>query len=364
MKKCSAIFLSLCLFVGCTEPQQKPDPVSATNPETPIEISLAYSEYPSWSTFGVAEAKGLIDGSKGKQGPLEKLYNTDVVLKLVDYDSCIQLYGTQVVDAVCITNMDILSPSLGRPTDVVAATSTSVGADALISLDGLDSLKEQPTRMLEKSVSQYVFVRCLTKRGLNPKEYPIKNLDPAAAATALQTRQDGVRNIMVWNPFVLQTLRTNDKAKVLFSSNEIPEEVIDSIAVGRDFTAKDGSDRAIRCVLAAFYEVNKLLNDPIRRDETLVALGEKFCNLDAADMAKCCEQTRFYQTPASATKLFESDTFRKVTMPQVLEFCVNYQIVPAIDKNKESSRVGFEDSTALVNFTTKYLKQVEAGQTK
>src|SRR5436305_1048695 len=44
-------------------------------------FSLAWSEYPSWSVFGVAHAEKLIDGAPGKQGPIEKKWNVDIVLK-------------------------------------------------------------------------------------------------------------------------------------------------------------------------------------------------------------------------------------------------------------------------------------------
>ncbi|MBT6103559.1 MAG: hypothetical protein HOH62_06620, partial [Verrucomicrobia bacterium] len=35
-------------------------------------FSLAWSEYPSWSVFGVADANGIINGKKGELGPVEK----------------------------------------------------------------------------------------------------------------------------------------------------------------------------------------------------------------------------------------------------------------------------------------------------
>lgn len=343
-------------FDGCSS-SEKPNSGSVSSTEKPFVISLAYSEYPSWSTFGVAESKGLIDGKEGSMGPVEKQWNTDIVLKLVDYDTCLTLYGNSTVDGVCITNNDIPSPAEGRKSVVVAPTSTSVGADAcLVVGDGraevsMDSLKEIPVYGLEKSVSQYAFTRILKKSGKNPLDYTFKNLDPAAAATALQTGQKGVQAIMVWNPFVLQTLRTNDKVEVLFDTKAIPEAVIDCIAFGEDVTKKPGADRAICAVLDAFYRVDDMLADPALRESTLVALGEKFCSLNAKDMGLCTEQTKFYSTPEAGVKLFESDKFRKETMPDVIDFCVTYKTIP------EARTIGFEDDKQTVNFTTKYLKK-------
>jgi ABC-type nitrate/sulfonate/bicarbonate transport system substrate-binding protein len=350
----------VCCFAiaGCSSNKQ-------ATAEKPFVISLAYSEYPSWSTFGVAEAKGLIDGKEGRMGPLEKNWNTDIVLKLVDYDTSITLYGNSTVDGVCITNNDIPSPAEGRKSVVVCPTSTSAGADACIVVgDGrsdisIDSLKEIQVYGLEKSVSQYAFTRILKKAGKNPLDYTFKNLDPAAAAGALQTGQKGIQAIMVWNPFVLQTLRTNDKASVLFDTRSIPEAVIDCIAFGEDVTKKPGADRAICAVLDAFYRVDAMLLDPVQRDSTLVALGEKFCSLNAQDMALCTEQTKFYSTPEAGITLFQSDKFKNETMPDVIDFCVTHKTIP------EARKIGFEDDTQTVNFTTVYLKKyIESKKSK
>ncbi len=62
-------------------------------------FSLAWSEYPSWSIFAVAEADGLINGKPGEMGSLEEKWKVDVVLHESDYDTCITMYGSQNVDA-------------------------------------------------------------------------------------------------------------------------------------------------------------------------------------------------------------------------------------------------------------------------
>ena len=57
-------------------------------------FTLAWSEYPSWSVFGVADEQGLIDGKEGEQGEIELRWNVVIVLNLADYDTCITQYGT------------------------------------------------------------------------------------------------------------------------------------------------------------------------------------------------------------------------------------------------------------------------------
>jgi hypothetical protein len=177
MKK---IFLTLSLMalmtVGCEPAKKQGTGGSAANTKAPV-FTLAWSEYPSWSVFGVASELGLVDGLEGSQGELEKKWNVDMVLKGVDYDSCIQFYGSSEADAVCITNMDILGMAVDRPAVAILPTSTSVGADACIAvgIDSLEALKGQPTKGLERSVSQYAFERILIKRGLNPSSHRSAN---------------------------------------------------------------------------------------------------------------------------------------------------------------------------------------------
>ena len=286
------------LLAGCTT-TKNPDLDAAGDggeKSTPT-FHLAWSEYPSWSVFGVADMNKLIDKDAGEMGPIEKKWNVDIILEETDYDTCITMYGSSTVDAVCITNMDILAPSLSRDSVAILPTSTSDGADAVIVTDvaDVDGLAAVDSYGLEKSVSQYMFERNLEEQGKDPANFSFKNMDPAAAAQAMQTKQANIQSIVVWNPFVLQTLRTRDGSKVLFDSTTIPGEIIDMVVVAKDSLGKDGGSDFACAVIETFYKVNQLLADADKGDETLVALGEKFSSLPLEDMKIVVEQTKFYQ---------------------------------------------------------------------
>jgi NitT/TauT family transport system substrate-binding protein len=347
-----ALPLVAMFFVGC-DSAQKPTPKPGdTKGETAPVFTLAWSEYPSWSVFGVASDVGLIDGDEGKQGELEKKWKVDVVLKGVDYDTCIQLYGSNEADAVCITNMDILGPAKDRSSVAILPTSTSLGADACITvgIDSIEALKGKTTKGLERSVSQYAFERILTKRGLDPKDYPFANMDPGAAATAMQSGDKEVTSIMVWNPFVLQTLRDVAGSKKLLDSSEIPEEIIDMVVVAKDTLGKKGGDAFARCVIETFYAVNARMEKPETADSTLVAIGAKFSNLKLEDMKEVVQQTRFYKTPKDALALIQGEEFRSKTMPAVATFCVEHGIVTG------KPTVGFDAADSQLNFDSSFLK--------
>ncbi|MEN0110775.1 MAG: hypothetical protein AAF805_08630 [Planctomycetota bacterium] len=359
----------LAAAVGCGKPaMEKPAADSAAagpKPERPAPedaadgtpvFSLAWSEYPSWSVFGVAHERGLVDKAEGKIGPVEKQWGVDIVLVQADYDTCLGQYANSTVDAVCMTNMDSLAPATGRDSVAVLPTSTSVGADACLAVGvgSLDELKGVATFGLEKSVSQYAFERCLEVAGEDPAEYEFRNMDPANAALAMQTGDDAVKSIMVWNPFVLQTLRDQPDAKRMFDSSNIPEEIIDMVVVGKDALDKEGGAAFAHAVIDCFYRVNALLADRGQRAPTLKMLGEKFSSLSVEDMEAVVQETRMYGDSGAGVALFEKEDFRDGKMPAVVEFCLTHDIVT------EEPTVGFDDADAQLNFDASYMKAVAA----
>ncbi len=356
------VALLLIAMLGCTvEPTTKPttqggDDGGSGSTAEKSTFTLAWSEYPSWSVFGVADEVGLIDKAEGKMGSVEEKWGVDIVLTEADYDTCLTLYGSGTTDAVCITNMDVLAPALSRESVSILPTSTSDGADATIvfGIETIDDLKGKKSYGLEKSVSQYMFERNLEKLGKDPADFPFANMDPAAAATAMQTSQENIDSIVVWNPFVMQTLRKREGTKRLFDSTTIPEEIIDMVAVGKEVLAKPGGEKFACAVIDAFYQVNQMMADPAKGDDTLVALGAKFSSLGLEDMKEVVKQTKFYKNGDEALALFSKETFQKETMPKVVEFCVSHGIT------ESKPTVGFGDDAAQLNFDGKYIEKVKA----
>lgn len=322
-------------------------------------FTLAWSEYPSWSIFGVAHEMKLIDGAEGKLGPIEKKWGVDIVLKGVDYDTSITMYTSSSCDAVCITNMDVLNPALSRKSVAILPTSTSFGADAcvVVGIDSVEQLRGHKVYGLEKSVSEYCFERALQKLGEKESDHQFVNKDPATAAQAMQTNQKDYEAIMVWNPFVLQTLKTRKDSKVLFDSKLIPGEIIDMVVVAQSSLSKPGGDKFASAVVEAFYEVNKLLAESSTQDETILALGAKFSNLQLDDMKTVLKQTLIYDTPDDALELFDSATFKDANQSMVT-FCVRHKIL-----SREPTIVyGSGNADAQLQFSPDFIQRAKAKQ--
>lgn len=374
----SALLASLCAVTsiaaisGCGGSKPTAGPAGSTSggnaqgssgaspTSKPATFSLAWSEYPSWSIFGVADEVGLINGKEGEMGSIEKKYNVDIKLILATYDSCITLYGNSQADAVCITNIDILGAAGSRNSVGIMPTSTSAGADACIvaGINTLEELAGKPTRGLEKSVSQYCFERCLEKLGKNPADYPFSQMDPEQAALAFQGKNEGIQSIMVWNPFVMQSIRSRSDSKVLFSSESIPEEIIDMVVMGKDSLSKPGGEAFAKAVVETFYLMNQRMVDPKTSDQTLVGIGARFAKLELEDMKTIVKQTKFFGDPADAVRLFADERFQKETMPLVSKFCVKYGLTP------KPAELSYGDGKGLMDFSTKYVSGYLESQKK
>jgi NitT/TauT family transport system substrate-binding protein len=184
--------------------------------------------------------------------------------------------------------------------------------------------------------------------GLNPADFKYANSDPGTAAQSLQLGQ--AQAVQIWNPYVLQTLRKNPKAKVLFDSKQISSEIIDMIVVANDSLAKDGGKRFAQALIDTYYQLNLLLNGSAMED-TLVAIGHKFSSLNAADMDIVCTQTKFFGTPTESLRVFDKTKLVPV-MKRVEKFCLESQMV------KKLPTIGYDDPKAQMNFSTSYIQDV------
>lgn len=331
MNRINHIVLALCFAIMAI--------VTSAHAQAP-QFSLAPSEYPSWSTFILADAEGIIDGAAGKQSALEQKWNVDIILKEAEYDPCLQMYGAGTVDAVCITNIDILPIASSRKSVAIMATSTSYGGDALLvdknQYPDLASLRGQDVFGLDNSVSEYVFYRIVQQNGADPKEFKFTMMDPGAAAAAMQTGRKPA--IMVWNPFVLDTLNKRADVKVLGDSRSCPGEVLDMVVVADEALKREGGDRFAMAVMEVFYTICDRMEDPTTKSDTLIGLGEKFSNLDLGSMRTVVNQTRFYMTPSQNIELLtngtafpgggvETDGNLEAIMGRVTAFCVEQEMV-------------------------------------
>ncbi|MBL60450.1 MAG: hypothetical protein CMO75_12385, partial [Verrucomicrobiales bacterium] len=124
---------------------------------------------------------------------------------------------------------------------------------------------------------------------------------------------------------------------------------------------KKGGEAFACAVIEAYYEVNKALADTAKRDETLIAIGEKFSNLGLEQMETVVEQTKFYGTPDKGLAVLRGANLPKI-MEKVVSFCIAHDIVekaPSISYGDSS-----KDANAAVRFDPTFIEKVKQGAVK
>jgi len=366
------LVLSLLSFVGCkdaddtTIPSGPDDPVNsgvAADGTLPV-FTLDTSEYPSWSTFVVAGNAGIVNPEEGGDyGPLEEKWQVDVVIQAKDYDPCLMEFSNGSCDAACLTVIDSLNPAMGRASTGILPTSNSVGSDKVITIGEVDleGLKSVPTHGLEKSVSHFSWYRELQAQGANPAEYEYLNLDPGAAAMALQNGSGEVNAICVWHPFALQTLAKAPNAQTCFDSSLIPLEIIDQVVIGNDSLAKPGGKAFAACLCDIYYTVcaNLWSTDQAIQDTTRLALKEDFApEFTLEDMEIILTDSLFYKTSDEGIALFNNPEFRSITEGIVIETC---QAIGILETGVQPT-IGYGDDVKQLTFTTEYMEEASAAK--
>lgn len=294
---------------GGVEPAAAPAPkadTGITDCSFP-SFSFAYSEYASWSTFAVAEMEEFVGREKGRCGPVERQHGVDIDFQFMGYDPSIGAYAGGTVDAVTITNMDMLVAARADATVAVFATSNSWGADRTIALGtikSLDALAGVPCRGLESTVSHYVYEETLRAKGKDPAQYPYQMMQPDAASAAMIARDTSVKCIAVWEPFALNTTRSRSDVHVLADSRLIPAEVLDLIVVGQAALDRPKGDAFVAAIIDTFYRIVGELEDPATSDAAHRRLGKKVTDLDAASMRDTLTRSVLYRKPEWVVELF------------------------------------------------------------
>ncbi len=326
----------------------------------PAIVKIAWSYYTSWSWFAAAEDFGLVNGAEGAQGSLETKYNVDIVLQRAEYLDTLNLYAAGTVDAVFVTNTDILGFAEVRKTKVgdvsVAAseTSHSFGADQIIAektIKNWADLKGVPVKGAEGSVTQYLFWRGCQENKVNYDEYKFENVDPVIGAPQFVGRTAGFRAFGGWSPETFTVLDGRTDVHALFTSANITRyEITDMFVIGQSAIDRGGAG-AIKVVAEALTEMNKKFADPTTKDAVLKAFAKRFNDHKVEYLTRALDLTPV-ASPTKDSSILTKPEFR-ATMPKIAEFAKSHKLcegdVPFAWGTKN------ETPTSVLRFDVSYL---------
>ena len=251
-------------------------------------FNVCWTIYAGWMPWEYAQAEGVV-------AKWAKKYAISInVTQLNDYVESINQYTAGQFDGCTMTNMDALTIPAAGGVDSTALVigDFSNGNDGIV-LKGerktLGDLKGMDINLVELSVSHYLLARGLEKAGLAEKDLKVVNTSDADMVAAFAT--PNVKAVATWNP-LLAEIEATPKVSKVFSSSQIPGEIIDLMVVNT--TTLQDNPALGKALTGAWYEIMATMsaNTPAGK-----AAREHMAKASGTDLAG-------YEAQLAATKMF------------------------------------------------------------
>ena len=308
------------------------------------EYQIAWSVWTGWMPFKLMEVKGFLARRAADKG---------ISVKLVEfpaYMDSVTAFAAGKLDGCAMTAMEALQPAAaGVDTVAIVVNDTSNGGDGVLvrGIDDLKGLKGKEILLAELSVSHYLLARGLDSVGMKESDVKIKNTDGDEAGKAF-VADPKVEAVTTWNPHLFQAVE-GGKGKVIFSSKEIPGEIIDLLVLNNSALKEQP---ALGWVLTeAWYDAMKAIEDPATREDSIAVMAAG-AHATVDEFKKMLGGTDLRTDRAKAAAFLEADT-TKATMEKIKQFSIAHGLVKdtkfAIGYGaKASEKLRFDASYAAV----------------
>ena len=307
MRSAGRIALMACaLLVAACSP-------SATEaPEPKTEFNIGWSIYAGWMPWPYAQQAGIVKKWADK-------YGVEInFVQVNDYVESVNQYTAGKLDGVTVANMDALTiPAAGgKDTSAIIVGDYSNGNDGIL-LKGANSLaaiKGRQVNLVELSVSHYLLARGLESIGVPLTEVKTVNTSDADIVGAF-TAPD-VTAAVAWNP-QLSTMRATPGANQVFSSADIPGEILDLLVVDTA-TLKANPDLG-KALAGIWYETMELMQRQDAEGKAARAAMAKLAGTTPEEFESQLATTHLYADPKAAVAATSSPDL-VTTMTRVRDF--------------------------------------------
>ena len=354
------LLASALALVGCEDKPQPPAGSAASgapataqsgSPSTPVptsnkEYKIGWSVWTGWMPFKLMEEKGLLAKRAQENG---------VKIKLVEfkgYMDSVQAFAAKKLDGCAMTSMESLQPASNGVESVgILINDVSNGGDGLLlrGQSDLKAIKGQTVLLEEFSVSHYLLARALESAGLTEKDVKVKNIPGDEAGKAFLT-DDKVTAVATWNPHLFHAVEAG-KGKVVFSSRDIPNEIMDFLIVNAG--ALKESPGLGKALAEAWFDAMALITDEKTRKEAIEIMA-KGAGSSVEEFNKMLADTNLFTDRAKAAAFLEGDTI-KTTMAKVKKFSFDHELV-----KDAAFTIGYgQGATDKLRFVNTYVAQAK-----
>jgi NitT/TauT family transport system substrate-binding protein len=250
--------------------------------EPPLRIGTAM--WPGYTPFYLARDKGLFGETEVKLASFS-----------TDFDAS-RAFRDGRIDLLCETLADALRTiDQGNDIRIILVLDFSNGADGIVAHAGITKVSELRGKRVAVEIgtlTHFMLLRALELSSLKEEDVALKNLGMEEATAALGRGE--VDAAVLWEPYLMKAEKGG--ARRVFSSAEVPGEILDVLAVRAD-ALRDRSrdvDRTLKAWSAAlgFFRQRPREAEPImatQMDMTARELRESLSAIELVDLAQSLE---------------------------------------------------------------------------
>jgi NitT/TauT family transport system substrate-binding protein len=311
----SLAFASLFAAVSCNQQQ-------TAQTTSPLRIGLnLWAGFMPWQ---VAKEKKIFEANNLK---------AELVWFPVLSDQISAFNAGKIDVAGMVTSDYLTSVNGGVKAKVISVTDMSLGADAIVSKPGIQSVKDcigKRASVEVGTVGHMLFLKALEQNGVSEKQVEIVNQAADAAIAALIAGKTDVA--YAYEPFVGQAVGAG-KGKVIFSSKDVPGLIPDLLVIHQEII--DQQPAAVQNLLKTWYQTQDYRKTHL---EEVLPIEAKQAGVSVKEYQELLKGFKWL-TPQEAMDSFQAGTTSKsllYTAKQVADFMIKQKLMekqpPAFDE--------------------------------
>jgi len=302
-------------------------------------FNIGWSIYAGWMPWPYADQAGIVD-------KWEEKYGIEInFVQVNDYVESVNQYTAGQLDGVTVANMDALTiPAAGgKDTSAIIIGDYSNGNDGILlkGSDAVAGLKGEQVNLVELSVSHYLLARALESVDLAMTDVKTVNTSDADIAGAFTS--DDVTAAVAWNP-QLTTMKQADGANLIFSSADIPGEIVDLMVV--DTALLKANPKLGKALAGIWYETTAIMSQDNEEGQAARAAMAKLAGTTTELFEGQLATTYLYAQPADAVAA-TSDKALIETMTRVRDFSFSQGLFGQGASSADAIGMAFPGGTIL-----------------
>lgn len=247
-----AIVMVAGLFAGRTVAADKPI------------LKIGYSNWAGWVAWEIGVQKGWF-----------KEAGVDARFFWFKYAASLRAFSTNKLDAVCITNIDLLVVAAsGKSGKAIMINDYSNGSDMIVAKAGIKSVKDLKGRIVALEVGlleQLLLRKALEKNGMSESDIHILDIPTDKLPLALKVKRADA--IVAWQPYSREAIKGSTGAKAIFSSADVPGLIYDLLFVADE--SLKAYPAAWKKVVQVWFRIVDFIRNPKNRGEVLKIMGKR-----------------------------------------------------------------------------------------